>query len=55
MGCYDASRLEFLPVIMGLEHFKPYIDGLRVFLDTDPSVNHTRVLTTIVAVYHQLD
>ena len=30
-----ARRLELLAVIMGLEHFKPYIDGVKVFLDTD--------------------
>jgi transposase InsO family protein len=35
MRCYDARRLELLAVIMGLEHFKPYIDGVKVFLDTD--------------------
>ena len=35
MRCYDARRFELLAVIMGLEHFKPYIDGVRVFLDTD--------------------
>lgn len=35
MRHYDARRLELLAVIMGLEHFKPYIDGVTVKLDTD--------------------
>ena len=32
---YDARRLELLAVIMALEHFRPYIDGVTVSLDTD--------------------
>ena len=35
MRDYDARRLELLAVILALEHFKPYIDGVRVSLDTD--------------------
>jgi len=35
MRNYDARRLELLAVILALEHFKPYIDGVRVLLDTD--------------------
>lgn len=32
---YEARRLELMAVILALEHFKPYIDGVRVQLDTD--------------------
>ena len=35
MRHYDARRLELLAVILALEHFKPYIDGVKVFLDSD--------------------
>lgn len=35
MRDYDARRLELLAVIIALEHFKPFIDGVRVQLDTD--------------------
>ena len=35
MRQYDARRLEMLAVIMALEHFKPFIEGVRVQLDTD--------------------
>jgi len=35
MRDYDSRRLELLAVILALEHFKPYIDGVRVSLDTD--------------------
>ena len=35
MRDYDARRLELLAVILALEHFKPFIDGVRVQLDTD--------------------
>jgi len=33
--CYDARKLELLAVILALEHFRPYIDGVQVKLDTD--------------------
>ena len=32
---YDTRKLELLAVILGLEHFKPMIDGVCVQLDTD--------------------
>ena len=37
MRHYDARRLpvELLAVILALEHFKPYIDGVKVLLDSD--------------------
>ena len=47
MRQYDAPRLEMLAVIMALEHFKPFIEGVRVQLDTD----HRR-LTWIQNVKH---
>ena len=47
MRSYDARRLELLAVIMALEHFKPYIDGVRVTLDSDH-----RNLTFIKNVKH---
>jgi hypothetical protein len=47
MRNYDARRLEFLAVIMALEHFKPFIEVVRVELDTDH-----RNLTWIQNVKH---
>jgi len=47
MRQYDARRLEMLAVIMALEHFKPFIEGVRVQLDTDH-----RNLTWIQNVKH---
>jgi len=47
MRQYDARRLEMLAVIMALEHLKPFIEGVRVQLDTDH-----RNLTWIQNVKH---
>jgi hypothetical protein len=35
MRNYDARRLELLAAILALEYFRPFIDGVRVSLDTD--------------------